>query len=1823
MKKRILFVLLTFVMLLCMTPFAVTATGSETAGVASINGTTYETFAEALNVANALTGDVTVEVSGSVEFVNGMELKGNYSSIKFVGTTDTATITINQSAGGDYLEAHGKTVAFEDLTLAKANPAWSGNSGHMGNYFSIQGGTATYTNCTFANGACTSGGTATYNSCTFKNASEYGIWVYDDALVTVNGGTIDSKKGIKVYSEDELSVTSTLTVENATFTENVTAKPAVAIGYAESVTLIGNTYNNTTPVLELDSGSDADCEGIAFVAKDAEGTDISATITAVDRNGNAACGVLVNGNIYTTVAEAAKDAKKGDTVTLLHASTETVELPEGTTLDTNGHTAENVTIFVPVVKIGDKGYHSLQEALDDCVVGDNYITILDDITENVVITQKAGVNIVIDGNDNTFTGVMTVFGNGKQSGSETLTIKNIVFQAVAGKTSCIVSPDRSVNNLYSYSHNVTVDNCTFKGAVEAAHTAAAIRHEDGGDKNWTITNCTVDENMHSFLQVNNVAGKLVIDNCTVNSKNGVNLNACTNVEITDSDFDVLGYALRTGVSTGGNLGEAKAIVLNNNTLMSSGEEDAVIVFRASSVDSAVSMKQNVVSGTTHISGNTTATKLSVDKNYWDGGKPVVDGAEVVVNNYYADAELSEITLVPRGSDFTGYTSATKIWGEAWGNATESFVIKVLDANGNVMGTTSLNNINGIIDGDVYVTWSIDLDADSNSGGYWDMKWITAPSVDNVPTKVVLCVDGVDVGGGSVQLNAPDNLSKIYVATVDEDGKILSYHTSLKEALVAAGAGDVTIELLRDVTLDYNAREAYGTAETTSITINGNGYTLTLNQKDSDWSSIGLANANAKLILNNVVIEKVGYGDTDGAWNTHAINFTCNVEMNNATVNQSMSVQNGATLNNVTINEADGFYGLWIEGNGQKVTVTGGEINATNGGRGIKIADQYVDAPASVELAVTGMTFNTAKKAAILVSSTAGADITATDVNIENVVEDRDNIAWVDEEWAADFGEVTVNGDEAAQESFDKFNVSLEDGNGNTLGYYVTLEEALAAVGKGDYVIDIMEDMTLDYGARDVYGTDETTSITINGRGHTLTLNQTNSDWSSIGTKNPNSTIAFKNVTIKKSGYGATSGAWNTHAIIFSSKVEMNNVTVNNSIAVQNGATLNNVTINEAGEYYALWITGNGQEVTVNGGAINAEKGGRGIKIADQYVDAPKSVALTVTGTEFNTAKKAAIYVSSAAGADIEAKDIDIKGVKADKKNAAWVDEDWAEHYSKVTVNDVPAVQESINSFVASIKDANGNILGYYKTFAEAVKAADNGDTVVLLADDELSEVLTINKNITITGDYTISLVGNSGFSVRGDAEVVFANFTLDISKAVAEGDCIIGIGHYSENGTLTLSNMNVVGDGYSSAFAVFYVYTTSELNINNSTINLSNDNAGGGGFIKAGQQEGYEKDGTVNITDTEINLTNAKIGFLNGIVKFDGVDLAITGGANAINQSALTIIDSKLTITGCDGRALTVKNGDVTIVNSQLDFSNCTEGEIRFKEAFALKLDETSTLAECKIYADKKLGCVFVNDVEINGYEDKMSTVSVENGTVEVVNPTWAAKIGNVYYVNFADALAAMKAGDTVVLYDNVATSLLCVPADVTLDLNGKKLTVDVAALAYGSIIDTAEVAGGLVIGSDKIVHLQPDNAGYMPLYDAKAGCYRFFEYEVQFKATSVNTTKKSVVFGWQIVFTDADTYAYAYDLLASGTSKTDLKVSFTWSETSSMVCIFTAEQIQEFCGKAKEQLKDEGRVGAALTITLSGLDKIAGKTLVATADYTSSVVVDDSKEVTVGIPNF
>ena len=218
-----------------------------------------------------------------------------------------------------------------------------------------------------------------------------------------------------------------------------------------------------------------------------------------------------------------------------------------------------------VATLNGTSYDTIQAAVDAAVAGDNTITLAaGTIKESFSITQKAGINIEIVGDaaGTTLDGGITLNGNSQQNNAEKVTIKNITFNASS-------TPDGSAyiyipkSNTGRYSHNLFVDGCTFK--YSGTDAVNAIKNSTAGCKNWTITNCTVENTMFAFIQTKSTINLVVTGN-KVYSKHGLNLDQTPSATITGNSFDVNGYAVRVGASSGGTY--TANIEISNNTLIS-------------------------------------------------------------------------------------------------------------------------------------------------------------------------------------------------------------------------------------------------------------------------------------------------------------------------------------------------------------------------------------------------------------------------------------------------------------------------------------------------------------------------------------------------------------------------------------------------------------------------------------------------------------------------------------------------------------------------------------------------------------------------------------------------------------------------------------------------------------------------------------------------------------------------------------------------------------------------------------------------------------------------------------------------------------------------------------------------------------------------------------------------------------------------------------------------------------------------------------------------------------------------------------------------------
>ncbi len=305
------------------------------------------------------------------------------------------------------------------------------------------------------------------------------------------------------------------------------------------------------------------------------------------------------------------------------------------------------------------------------------------------------------------------------------------------------------------------------------------------------------------------------------------------------------------------------------------------------------------------------------------------------------------------------------------------------------------------------------------------------------------------------------------------------------------------------------------------------------------------------------------------------------------------------------------------------------------------------------------------------------------------------------------------------------------------------------------------------------GGENTKTIDINLNGSLLNI--TTTYWSGIGAKNADATITIKNGSMTSS---QATGTWNSYDITFANcNYAFENVVFEKAVALSNegkSVTMKNVTINETHDYYALWITAEGQNVAIDGLTVNSL--GRGIKIDEQYIAAPEKVTLKVSNAIFNTNKKAAIMVKSAAGADVVLNNVNIYGVAADPFNAVWVDADAAAYADLVTVNGGSVIVEGsaaapkANSVAADTTVIMDNVIT-----AGGQTVINNNGTIDLSGKPNLNggdvvvnggTIITTSANYTglqHAGEVTYNNVTfNGGTFLYGD-KVVFNNCTFNLT----------------------------------------------------------------------------------------------------------------------------------------------------------------------------------------------------------------------------------------------------------------------------------------------------------------------------------------------------------------------------------------------------------------------------------------------------------------------------
>ena len=336
---------------------------------------------------------------------------------------------------------------------------------------------------------------------------------------------------------------------------------------------------------------------LGMVFNGSKNTDTSNTKTFKDGKGLANDQELLPGEAHYLIVTVDMDENVGNEVN--HNGINIPDIDFGINVVATQYTYENDTFgnqydknaVYPVVDIRE-----FQAAINEAGDGD-VIQFTSDFAGDVTFTQKKDVNVVIDGNGHKFSGNILVDGKSATYTGAGLTIKNVNFSADAIATDACIQLGNGTNAT-RYTCNVTIEGCTFDvpGVV-------GVKSYTGGDKNVTIKDCVATERAHSLAQLKGVDG-VVIENCTVNSVRGVNLNNSNNVKIVGSTFDVEKYAVRFGESANS---VQEVFEITNCTLTSAnGDGDAVIVLRAGATDATLTLTNTTLNGAIQMTGHENA-----------------------------------------------------------------------------------------------------------------------------------------------------------------------------------------------------------------------------------------------------------------------------------------------------------------------------------------------------------------------------------------------------------------------------------------------------------------------------------------------------------------------------------------------------------------------------------------------------------------------------------------------------------------------------------------------------------------------------------------------------------------------------------------------------------------------------------------------------------------------------------------------------------------------------------------------------------------------------------------------------------------------------------------------------------------------------------------------------------------------------------------------------------------------------------------------------------------------------------------------------------------
>ena len=230
-----------------------------------------------------------------------------------------------------------------------------------------------------------------------------------------------------------------------------------------------------------------------------------------------------------------------------------------------------------------------------------------DIEGNVYIPQQEKFNVVIDGRGYKFDGTFTIDGKNRNDGAETLTLKNINFYTESTDEMTFISCPSTYNGVNErYSHNVTIDGCTFRASTltDKVGTISAQK-----TYHLTVKNCEA-YNIHSLLQVQSCDNDVTVEKVKVeNCFSGISVGNTKITNISNANIKTQKYGIRLDGET------SRKVTVN----VANSNIEAYIPVVARKVTTGTNVDVNLT-GTTLVNNNNDMLDVVFqnNKDYEDG-----------------------------------------------------------------------------------------------------------------------------------------------------------------------------------------------------------------------------------------------------------------------------------------------------------------------------------------------------------------------------------------------------------------------------------------------------------------------------------------------------------------------------------------------------------------------------------------------------------------------------------------------------------------------------------------------------------------------------------------------------------------------------------------------------------------------------------------------------------------------------------------------------------------------------------------------------------------------------------------------------------------------------------------------------------------------------------------------------------------------------------------------------------------------------------------------------------------------------------------------------